>query len=517
MMEIQGSTNAFWLWWALTLVAAIWQIWRAWQRPRELLGFATVASVLWLYIYCYLPYHLISEQKLAFPAKIWNLAQFTALASLLSLLVGWHWKVDSARRSPRPAPEETFDMDRLWWCGLGALAIGLAGFYSFVRSGREFAETSAYWYLLFNTCYPGMALCVVVMTLSPRHRSVLHWGTLALLASLIVLPNLLGARRGPTFVVIIALFFSFAAIRRKPVHPVILLSVLCAAGLLMLLLVTSRRVTYSAGGTWTEFLHTVTAEEVLQDRAKRTGDNEYFNHCQMLEANLRTGLYQYGTAHLAVLMNWVPRRFWPDKPQRGLGFLPEALREIERDDSSNLGTGGAWGAVADSFNNYWYYFPVFWLGIGWLTGAAFLRGQVGGSMPWKLYNVGILCAAHWFIAQNLSEAFVPFMIFQGTFFIAFKYARVRAARKPKRPQPAPRSVPAPQPSGSGADVSPASEPTGSGAGVSPATEASRLRDVPHGRGGRSGRRDAHPTTSPRDARHINRRASALPPGESPRP
>jgi hypothetical protein len=498
-MDSAGSTNAFWLWWGVTLVAAVWQIWRAWEKPRELLGFATVASVLWLYIYGYLPYHLILEQKGAFRAEIWNLAQFTAFVSLLSLLVGWHWKVDSARRSLRPAPEVTFNMDRLWWCGLGALAIGLAGFYSFARSGREFATTSAYWYLLFNTCYSGMALCVVVMTLSPRHRSVFHWGTLALLASLIILPLLVGARRGPTFVAIIALFFSFAAVRRKPVHPVILLSVLCTAGLLMLLLVTARRVTYSEGGAWKEFLGTVKVEEMLEERAKKTGDNEYFNHCQMLEANLRTGLYQYGTAHLAGLVNWVPRRFWPDKPQRGLGFLPEALQTIERDDSSNLGVGGAWGAVADSFNNYWYFFPVFWLAIGWLTAAAFLRAQVYGSLPWKLYNVGILCAAHWFIAQSIVEAFVPFMIYEGVFFIAFKYARVHTPWKPKRPHSAPRTGRAP-------------EPSGSGAGVSPATEASRPRDVPHGREARPGRRDARPTTSPvrfKEARGVESSGDSL--------
>ena len=514
MIDNQGSTSAFWLWWALTLVAAIWQIWRAWRRPRELLGFATVASVLWLYIYGYLPYHLISEQKGVFPAAIWNLAQFTAFVSLLSLLVGWHWKVDLAGRSSRPAPEVSYNVDRIWWCGLGALAIGLGGYYSFRGSGRGYEETSAYWYLLFNTCYPGMALCVAAMTLSPRHRSSLHWGTLALLASLIILPFLIGARRGPTFVAIIALFFSFAAVRRRPVHPAILLSVLCAAGLLLLLLVTARRVTYSEGGTWKEFLQTVTVEEVLEDRAKRSGDNEYFNHCQMLQANLRTGLYQYGTAHVAALLNWVPRRFWPNKPQRSLGFLPEALREVEVGDSSNLGVGGAWGGVADSFNNYWYFFPAFWLAIGWLTAAAFLRAQVDGSLPWKLYNVGILCAAHWFIAQSIVEAFVPFMIYQGVFFIAFKYSREWVARKPKRRRPALRTARAPEPSGSGAGGSPAPELSGTGLGVPPATGASRPPDVLRGRDFRPGRRDARPTTSPRDARRVNRGASVLPPGDS---
>jgi hypothetical protein len=237
---------------------------------------------------------------------------------------------------------------------------------------------------------------------------------------------------------------------------------------------------------------------MLEERAKRTSDNEYFNHCQMLEANLRTGLYQYGTAHLAALVNWVPRRFWLDKPQRGLGFLPEALQTLDRDDSSNLGVGGAWGAVADSFNNYWYFFPVFWLGVGWLTAAAFLKAQVFGSLPWKLHNVGILCAAHWFIAQSFAEAFVPFMIYQGVFFIAFQYARVRVTRKLKPSDPAPRPGPAPEPSGSGAGVSPAtgtSRPRAllpPGRAPPPTTPPANPKGWQRVAGGRSGQRGERP-------------------------
>lgn len=36
MMGSQDSENGFCFWWALRLVWAIWQVLRAWQRPREL-------------------------------------------------------------------------------------------------------------------------------------------------------------------------------------------------------------------------------------------------------------------------------------------------------------------------------------------------------------------------------------------------------------------------------------------------------------------------------------------------
>jgi hypothetical protein len=189
-------------------------------------------------------------------------------------------------------------------------------------------------------------------------------------------------------------------------------------------------VTYSEAGAWSGFLSTVRIEELLSERAGKTSDNEYFNHCQMLEANLRTGRYQYGTTHLAGLLNWFPRAWWPNKPQRSTGFFPEAYETLEADETSNLGVGGAWGAVADSFNNYWYFFPVFWLIVGGLTATAYSRGLLLGSVTWKFYNVGILCASHWFIAQSITEAFVPFMVFQSIFAGSFWYSQKTSEVKP---------------------------------------------------------------------------------------
>ena len=62
-----------------------------------------------------------------------------------------------------------------------------------------------------------------------------------------------------------------------------------------------------------------------------------------IEANLVTGMYQYGTAHLAMLTHWVPKARRPGKPQRSMGIYPAARFHFNPGFYTNLGLGGAWG------------------------------------------------------------------------------------------------------------------------------------------------------------------------------
>ena len=186
----------------------------------------------------------------------------------------------------------------------------------------------------------------------------------------------------------------------------------------MLFLVTARSIVYH-DGTWGEALSTISISNVFEEHATCTADNEYYNHCLLVEADQLTGRYQYGTASLAVMLNWIPRQIWADKPARNKGFFPAAMDAFQSGKGNNLGHGGAWGPVADSFDNYWFLFPLFWLGVGYGIAAIYVRAFQENSLRWKLRYVGVLCATHWFISQSLAEAFVPAMIYQGAYFLAF--------------------------------------------------------------------------------------------------
>ena len=412
----------FWIWWTLTVGLAGAQIIRASFSVRIAIGFPTVVGCMWLYFYGVLPYVLTSHHSGSVPADILALAQFQAFVSYAALLAGWHYRLSrKSRRRGWRAPVQ-IDLARLFKGGIVLLVVGLAGQLSFRASGRGLGESSAYWYLLFHLCYAGVSLCVVALTLSPARRRMETIAIVALLAAPIILGQLLAARRGPTFVAVIAITFSYLLVRPRPPRPTHILAIIGGSGALLLFLVSSRDVLYREGGTWSEVVDSSSMESVVDNRTESTGDNEFFNHCLLLEANLDSGCYQYGTTHLAGLLNWVPRRFWPGKPQRSTGFFPEAIRFVKSDQRHNLGIGGSWGTVADSFNNYWYFFPVYWVLIGYGVAAMFARGFIENSLRWKVHYVGVLCVTHWFVGQNFAEAIVPALIYQASYFVAFRFA-----------------------------------------------------------------------------------------------
>ena len=138
----------------------------------------------------------------------------------------------------------------------------------------------------------------------------------------------------------------------------------------------------SSGFSWQDAVRIGSSNVIEDRRSKELADNEFVNHAIQIEANLKTGMYQYGTVHLGMLTHWIPRAIWPGKPQRSMGLYPLARDHYKPGFYTNLGHGGAWGPVADSFDNYWYYCIVFWYLIGW--GAVALYRPRSGARAIEL-------------------------------------------------------------------------------------------------------------------------------------
>ena len=83
-----------------------------------------------------------------------------------------------------------------------------------------------------------------------------------------------------------------------------------------------------------------------------------------------------------------------------------------------------------TFDNYWFFFPLFWLALGYGAAAVYVGAFRRDSLRWKMHYVGILCATHWLISQCFAEAFVPAMIYQGAYLLAFRIATVPAGGAP---------------------------------------------------------------------------------------
>ena len=274
---MEQNFSSFWLCWALTVGLVAYQITRASLNPKEALGFPTVVGLMWLYFYGALPYQLVKHTPGALSPDILALEELQAFLAYASLLAGWHIYLATSARAVRQKTDSSIDLDRLWWWGIGLQLIGLASYYSFGASGRTFQETSAYWYMAFHLCYPGMSICVAVLALSPRHRGPSNFALLVPLAMGIIWPFLFGARRGPTFVAIIALSFSFLIVRRRLPRPVQVLGVFVVAGFLLMALLTSRSILYDDAGNWKQVFKELTFQQVIEDRTTKTGDNEFYN------------------------------------------------------------------------------------------------------------------------------------------------------------------------------------------------------------------------------------------------
>jgi hypothetical protein len=391
------------------------------NSPREALAFPAVAAILWLYIYVVLPCQLVAAGDSGLDAAALGMAQTTAWIAFAALQLGWDMRASRGVSQRLHLSKRTLSFARLWLSGLTLQLLGLVGYYTFVHSGRSFEDTSGYWYLLVNLCYPGISLCVAVLVLRPEFRTALNQFLLVAGAALVFVPFLAGARRGPTFAGIIAITFPYLACRPSRASFVKMASVVVMGGIVMLVLVAARRVVYDEG-SWSEAVEMITLKDAFENRGRVTSDNEFANHTLQIEANRASGLYQYGTAHLTAFLNAIPRSIWSSKPGRGQGLFPEALASHDTDVANNLGHGGGFAVVADSFNNYGWFFPLFWFGIGYGLSSIYVRAFSTNDLKWKAHYVGIVCASHWFIAQTFAEAFVPAVIYQAGYYVSFKFA-----------------------------------------------------------------------------------------------
>ncbi len=415
---------SFWTWWYLTIIVCCYPLLRAWKKPEEVLGFPVIGTLMWLYMYVYLSYKIVTAHPGLFSGSVLTIAQFLPCVCFVCFLAGWY--LNLGRRPKKNPTAVGYSLPRLWGWGIAFLVVGDASWHSFRSSGAAFADSSAYWYLLFNVAYSGIALCVAVLTLKRKIVETTGLIIFGVLACLLVGPFLVTARRGPTFTAIIAVGFSYLLVRPSSLKLWKVAGTLAAAGFLMIALVHARK--YLGGG---QSFHTAiqagASDAMSETRSTETLDNEFVNHAVMIEANLETGMYQYGTVHLAMLMHWVPRAFWHGKPTRSEGLYPAATLHFNPGFYTNLHHGGAWTPVADSFNNYWWYCPIFWYLIGWGAVALYKMAVWRDQLNWKMHYLAVLMSSHWFFAQCMTEALVPFMFYQAAFWLAFRFSRTAEA------------------------------------------------------------------------------------------
>ncbi len=241
----------------------------------------------------------------------------------------------------------------------------------------------------------GLLLLLSPPGFEPRNR---RWRlAVAAFATPYLIQGLLGAQRGPTFLVVVTLGMSWYLARQKRPPLPWMLGAGAALGALMLFLVINRGVLYlgSDRETTTEISSFFEANEA----------NEYVFGAGCIVAAHQGGDYFWGRRYLAqVLVRPIPRQIWPTK------YVDFGIPEIEQ----NAGVAGAgleavmgWkevpGAAAtmvpDVWVEFWWFSAAFLALAGWAFGYAWRRAVWQGG-PWiTLFTIGCLLSVY-FVSQS---------------------------------------------------------------------------------------------------------------------
>lgn len=414
----------FWILWGATVSLCAWKILEGFRRPERMLEWPFLVCSIWAYFYCYMAYDVKVFLSDYLPRGSLTLGALMPLLCLAGIL--WGWNLGKARTTQVHTQTRDFSLFQVWWMGLVLLVVGVVGaniFSGFSGIVVDFENVSAYSYLSFCVGYPGLILALWAVSKMSAVNRKLFWVVTLVGIAAFMFPFLTGGRRGPLFPTAMVLLMVPSLANRRVPNPVMFFTGVIAAGVIMLLCLQIRQVNSEnrSLGHIIQSLGRLDVSSAMQVRGQEVGDNEYLNNCVLLAVMTKTGRYQYGTGHLSLLLHWIPRALWPDKPALGAGFISfdDLFDEVESLAGLRLlGGGAAAGGVADSFIQYGYFTPVFWFGLSWFVARIFVRARWGSDPRWQWVYVGFVCVTHWLISQGAAAAFVPVTIFVVVLFVA---------------------------------------------------------------------------------------------------
>jgi hypothetical protein len=432
------SFDFFLLLTVLTGLIALGAMFFAYYRSQDSFHPLIYLGLLQFALYCYYPLNLYFQdafmlaaylplQHLEYVQTI-NLLGVTSLcAGVLSGDKGVRFFKNSGLRFTLPHIVE----QRI---NQAAILCGFLGVFAFAFSiinvgGLEAAYGQSYgggWdesgYIREAPILTVPALLWLMTTHIRRKLSQFEWGLIFLFATPFLMHGLLGARRGPTAMVLISLVIGWYLMRfrRPPLSVVITGSVIL--GFLMLFLVANRNNIYLGS----EF-----NLQTTQSYATDVGSsNEYIYGGGLIYNTDAKGNYFWGRRYFTIFfIRPIPRAMWPTKYEDASKML--GIPDLE----TNLGTdlesfyetvgwaappGSAPGIIADMWVEFWWsYLPVLFM-IGWLYGMAWRNALTRGGVWIPVYTL-MTSLSVYLVMQTLEAMAFRLLLTVGACWLIWRY------------------------------------------------------------------------------------------------
>jgi hypothetical protein len=412
----------------------------AWVMHRDPFHPLIYIGPMLVFLYSFLPLYLAFTQREELRGyladsdliHVQTLNGLGALSLALGILLG------SARatggRAPRPWVATDDVRRRL---AAAAVVLGLIGLAAYLQMlvnvggfggayGRAYGGVWSDSGHVRNLQYLTITALVLLLAARTGQRvSRADWAWVMLFAAPWLVHGLLGARRGPTFLVVVALGAGWYIMRaRRPRLTTTMVGGL-ALGLLLLFLVAHRGQIYLGSAFDFEASGRSFAFEA------HSGSEFVYGAGAILHADA-TGEYWWGRRYATVLfVRPIPRFLWPSKYDEAAAVLGTPSIEINMgvgmdDFRETVGWSGARGAapgiVADMWIEFWWASFLAILLIGWCYGRAWAMAVTCGGIWVALYCL-MFSVSIFLVMQTLEAMLFRFLLLAVPGLSAWCYAR----------------------------------------------------------------------------------------------
>lgn len=413
---------------ALVIVAVL----IAWDASRDILHPLIFMGPMFAFLYSWMPMKLLHSGALdAFfdrsqlvPVQILNL--FGVAAFLFGCLAA-SWGIRRVA-GPRPFRISETASTRLVIGGTIVGAVGLVSWMITIHNVGGFVNAFSQshaggWddsgYVRDSSLLLYSALILIISAGSLRGLGGVQFGLAALFAMPLLTQALLGARRGPTFAVVLVIAMSWLFYRN--VRPSVLATLVCGVGLgyLILFLITNRNSIHL--GSDFEFSTDVTAPVAETD----TG-NEYIYGTGAVLASEHLGKHYWGRRYLAqVMVRPIPSAIWPNK-YADFG-VPELLENAGTGAgiADTMGWAGAVGSAPGIVSDL--YMEMAWFAIPFLALLGFCYGRAwkfalsrGG--PWAAQYIILSALSIYLIMQTMEAVIFRVLLLSLPVWLVWKWA-----------------------------------------------------------------------------------------------